>query len=185
MKKGIVYKIELDNEMYIGSTEQQLCDRQRGHNSDMKNSPHRKLYKKCIEQEIETIKCIWVADIEFNSTAEKRAIEEKYRKELNATLNSQRCYTTKKERREDQNANNKIYIEKNKEKLSQYRKKYREKNKDRIAEYQKKYNKEYAEKNKEKITEKNKKYYENNKEKEKERGKIYREKMRENKDKIT
>ena len=37
MKKGIVYKIELDNEMYIGSTEQQLCDRQRGHNSDMKN----------------------------------------------------------------------------------------------------------------------------------------------------
>jgi len=72
MKKGMVYKIELQDEIYVGSTEQKLCVRQSNHNAYLKLHPHRKLYKKCIEQGVDKIKCIWVADIEFNSTAEKR-----------------------------------------------------------------------------------------------------------------
>ena len=82
----MVYKIELQDEIYVGSTEQKLCVRQSNHNSDLKKYPNRKLYKTCIEQGIDKIKCIWVADIEFNSTAEKRMKEEEYRKKMNGTL---------------------------------------------------------------------------------------------------
>ena len=120
MTKGIVYKIELNDEIYVGSTEEKLCRRQSKHNYEIKKYPNRKLYKSCIEEGIEKIKCIWVADIEFNSTAEKRAIEEEYRKDLNAKLNSRKCYRTVEEKKIDD-------------------KKYREKNKDRIAEYKKLY----------------------------------------------
>ena len=32
MKKGYIYKIELQDEIYVGSTEQKLCQRQSNHN---------------------------------------------------------------------------------------------------------------------------------------------------------
>tara|TARA_R110002020_G_scaffold7745_1_gene32166 strand:- start:994 stop:1545 length:552 start_codon:yes stop_codon:yes gene_type:complete len=152
MNKGIVYKIEFNDEIYIGSTEQKLCSRQAKHNNYIKKYPNRKLYKKCIEEGIEKIKCIWVADIEFNSTAEKRAIEEEYRKDLNATLNSIRCYTTLEEYKQDK----KEYYEKNKEQLKEkykdYYKNYRNANKEKYKEYWL----EYYDEKKEEIVEKNK-----------------------------
>jgi hypothetical protein len=100
--KGIVYKIEVGDELYIGSTEEKLCARQGQHNRDLKKFPHRKLYKACIDNGINKIKCWWVADIVFNSFEERRAIEETYRKELNAKLNSLRCYSSKEEKEEYQ-----------------------------------------------------------------------------------
>ena len=98
--KGIVYKIEIGDELYIGSTEDKLCVRQGKHNYDLKKFPHRKLYKACIDNGVDKIKCWWVADIVFNSFDERRAIEETYRKKLNAELNSIRCYITKEEKKE-------------------------------------------------------------------------------------
>jgi hypothetical protein len=100
MNKGIVYKIEVGDELYIGSTEQTLCARQSCHNRDLKKFPHRKLYKACIDNGIDKIKCWWVADIVFNSFEERRAIEETYRKQLNAELNSVRCYRSQEEKKE-------------------------------------------------------------------------------------
>ena len=64
------------------------------------NKNHRKLYKSCIENNINYIKCVWVADILYNSTAELRMIEEQYRKDLNGNLNSRRCYITDTERKQ-------------------------------------------------------------------------------------
>ena len=43
MKKGFIYKIELDNEIYVGSTEQKLCERQSNHNAELKRHPNQKL----------------------------------------------------------------------------------------------------------------------------------------------
>jgi len=100
--KGIVYKIEIGDELYIGSTEDKLCVRQAKHNYDLKQFPHRKLYKACIDNGVDKIKCWWVADIVFNSFDERRAIEETYRKELNAELNSLRCYVSLEEKKEYQ-----------------------------------------------------------------------------------
>ena len=62
--------------------------RQAHHNNALKNQPHQKLYKSCIENNITDIKCVWVADVTFNSIAELRMVEETYRKELNGNLNT-------------------------------------------------------------------------------------------------
>lgn len=102
MNKAIIYKIEFENEIYIGSTSKKyLCMRQAEHNNNLKNKPHQKLYKKCIENKIDKIKCIWVADIKYDTNDEKRMIEEKYRKEMNATMNSVKCYRSLEEKKED------------------------------------------------------------------------------------
>jgi len=144
--KGIVYKIEIGDEIYIGSTEEKLCVRQGKHNYDLKKFPHRKLYKACIDNGIDNIKCWWVADIVFNSFDERRAIEETYRKQLNAELNSQRCYSSKEEKEEYQ----KQYNIDHKEEKKQYRLDHKEK----IAESSKQYYLDH----KEKIAEKNRLY---------------------------
>jgi hypothetical protein len=137
--KGIVYKIEIGDELYIGSTEEKLCKRQGKHNYDLKKKPHRKLYKACIDNGINKIKCWWVADIIFNSFEERRAIEETYRKELNAKLNSLRCYSSKEEKEE-------------------YQKQYKLDHKEKIAEYKKQYDIKYNLDHKEKIAERNRLY---------------------------
>ena len=150
MKTGLIYKIELtENNIYIGSTKQTLCKRQSQHNNALKTQPHQKLYKSCIENNITNIKCVWVADVTFNNIAELRMVEEKYRKELNANLNTIKCYTSEdrkeyyKNNKDTINKKQKEYYENNKNK----KKEYYEKNK----EYNKEYYEEYNKKNKEKI----------------------------------
>jgi hypothetical protein len=148
--KGIVYKIEIGDELYIGSTEEKLCKRQGQHNYDLKRYPHRKLYKACIDNGIDNIKCWWVADIVFNSFDERRAIEETYRKKLNAELNSIRCYRSQEEKKEDK----KQYDLDHKEEKKEYSKKYIIDHKEEIADYQKQYRLDH----KEKIAERNRLY---------------------------
>ena len=128
--KGIVYKIEIGDELYIGSTEEQLCVRQGKHNYELKKFPHRKLYKACIDNGIDKIKCWWVADIVFNSFNERRAIEETYRKELNAELNTRRCYRSQEEKKEQ----NKQYKIDHKEEIKIKSKIYDDEHKEQIAE---------------------------------------------------
>ena len=130
--KGIVYKIEIGDELYIGSTEEKLCVRQGKHNYDLKKFPHRKLYKACIDNGVDKIKCWWVADIVFNSYAERRAIEETYRKELNAKLNSCRCYITLEEKKEQHTEYNKQYYLDHKKKIAEKDRLYRIANRDTI-----------------------------------------------------
>ena len=173
MNKGIVYKIEVGDELYIGSTEQKLCARQSCHNRDLKKYPHRKLYKACIDNGINKIKCWWVADIVFNSYAERRAIEETYRKQLNAELNSNRCYVSPEEMKEykkqyelDHKEEKKQYRLDHKEKIAEQQKQYKLDHKEKIAEYKKQYHidhkeetKQYYLDHKEKIAEETRLYY--------------------------
>tara|TARA_R100000951_G_scaffold62151_2_gene52140 strand:- start:482 stop:934 length:453 start_codon:yes stop_codon:yes gene_type:complete len=100
--KGMIYKIVVDGEIYIGSTkEKYLSDRQGKHNYALRNRPHTQgLYEFCLGKGIDKIKCEWVADIEFNNINELRTEEEKFRKELNATLNDRKCNATEEERKE-------------------------------------------------------------------------------------
>jgi len=120
MNTGVIYKIELnENDIYIGSTTQTLCKRQSAHNSNLKNYPQRKLYKSCIENNVDYIKCIWVADVEYNSNAELRMIEEKYRKELNCNLNMLKCYRSKEDKKENKKEYNDKFYEKNKDKINE------------------------------------------------------------------
>ena len=177
MNKGIVYKIEVGDELYIGSTEEKLCVRQGSHNRDLKKFPHRKLYKACIDNGVDKIKCWWVADIVFNSYVERRAIEETYRKELNAKLNSIRCYRSHEEKKEDR----KQYNLDHKEELKEYKKQYQLDHKEELKEYKKQYHIDHKEEinqykldHKEKITEYQKQYKLDHKEKLAEQQKQYR-----------
>ena len=139
--KGIVYKIEIGDELYIGSTEEKLCVRQGKHNYDLKKFPHRKLYKACIDNGVYKIKCWWVADIVFNSFDERRAIEETYRKELNAKLNSCKCYSSKEEKKEEK----KQYRLDHKEEIKQYNKQYELDHKEEKKQYNKQYELDHKE----------------------------------------
>ena len=143
MNKGIVYKIEVGDELYIGSTGEKLCVRQGSHNRDLKRYPHRKLYKACIDNGINKIKCWWVADILFNSFEERRAIEETYRKQLNAELNSVRCYRSQEELKEYK----KQYSIDHKEEKKEYDKKYSIDHKEEKKQYRLDHKEEIAETN--------------------------------------
>ena len=131
---GMIYKIEInENDIYIGSTSETLCRRQSKHNYDKKRYSERKLYKSCIENNIDYIKCIWVADCEYNSIEELRMIEEDYRKKLNGNLNMVKCYQSE----EDKKEYDKKYREENIDKIKKYLKEYREENIDKIKEKKK------------------------------------------------
>ena len=100
-----------------------------------------------------------------NIIDEATARERYWKRELNATLNTQEPGRTIKEWREDNKEKiteyRKEYYENNKEYIKEQKKEWRENNKEKIAEQ----NKEWRENNKEEIAEKKKQKYENNKHK--------------------
>jgi len=147
---GTVYKIEIYDKIYIGSTIMKLSGRQASHNRDYRKNIYKyKLYEECRKNNIENIVCIPLETIEIENDLEIRELEQEYIEKLKPSLNSYIAYTglTKEEYMKERYERNK------------------EENKERVREYMK----EYSINNKEKLTEKSKKYYENNKEKIKQR----------------
>ena len=97
--KGYIYKIVMENEVYIGSTKRNISTRQAEHNYRLRHpstKTNSKLYTHFRHNQ-QSIKCVWVADVEYNSTPELRVVEETYRHSLNATLNGQRSYKSKQD----------------------------------------------------------------------------------------
>ncbi len=94
-KKGSIYTIELGEEIYVGSTVEPLKKREYNHNYKFKHNTfsNNKLYKKCIELGITKIECKLLKIFEYQNIKELRNEEEKYRVELNASLNSLICNT--------------------------------------------------------------------------------------------
>jgi hypothetical protein len=105
---GFIYKIEIDNQIYIGSTKQKLlCQRQADHNRDL-NNPNSKnynnpLYKFCREHNVSKIICELIETVEDN---ELKILEQGFINLLEPTLNSQRAYRTEEERIEQIKLNN-------------------------------------------------------------------------------
>jgi len=122
--KGIIYKINIDNEIYIGSTtEQYLSTRQSHHNYSLRNRVESAyLYKKCIEKNITKIICEFIKYVEYENLDELRIEEELTRQEYNATLNEVKCYRSNEERLE----NDRNWYHKNKEKRQDYIEKNKE-----------------------------------------------------------
>ncbi|HDK27856.1 MAG TPA: hypothetical protein ENG48_12315 [Candidatus Atribacteria bacterium] len=153
MFKGLIYKIELGDDVYVGSTKAlKLCYRQSVHNWNLRNGRTAKLYKTARELGIEKLKCIWLEDYECNKLCKLRAREEELRKELNAQLNDRNCCGADIERQKNTARQYyKIYMPKyvrsNKERIKVIRARYYQKNKEHI----KKRSKDYYHKNKEAI----------------------------------
>ena len=155
---GTVYKIEVNKEIYIGSTIQKLFDRQATHNTLLRQNKEKyKLYEECRENNITKIKCILLEEKEIEDIDEIRMLEQEYITKLQPTLNSWSAYRTEEDKKEHSKEYQKDYYENNKE----YKKEYYENNKDKELER----NKKYYNENKEKVKESKRKYRDNNKEK--------------------
>jgi len=133
------------------------------------NSPNynTKLYKAMRKYGIEN----FVFKIEYTlksaTNHQVLRVEEIYRLFLKANLNTNRCFLTAEQKKEDKKKN----YEENKEEIKEDKKKYYEENVDKIKEYQEK----YRENNKEVKKEYDKKYREENVDKLKEYQEKYRE----------
>ncbi len=198
--KGKIYKIynTINDDIYIGSTIQNLKSRLSSHLSHSKKNEFckRLLYKTMNELGIENF---YIELIENYPCDNKKELEEREKywiKQEKSTLNICIPHRTQQEYYHD-NANKilnyaKLYRENNKNDINQYQTQYRENNKEYFQQYNKQYydeNKEkllknkseYKKNNREKCNEYNRKYIENNKDKIKENDKQH---YNDNKDKI-
>mgnify|MGYP003650311726 FL=1 len=99
MIDGIIYKIEIGEDFYIGSTETTLKIREKRHNNDLKWR-NQKLQKFCKENNINKITLIELEKVKIENKLELRIIEQDYINKLQPSLNSQRAYISKEERKE-------------------------------------------------------------------------------------
>jgi len=162
MENYVIYTITNDdfpNDFYVGSTDN-FEERKTNHRKTCNNPKNKgyniKVYKFIRENggwkkwKMQIIKdCGEITEIQA------KQIEEEFRINLCANLNTRRAYLTEEQRKEL----NAEYRKENKQAISEQKKEYREENKQAIAEKQK----EYREENKQAIAEKHKEYYEENK----------------------
>lgn len=162
-QNGKIYKLTngITANIYVGSTKQKLCDRMAGHRRDANANYSSSLHEHMNLVGVEHFKIVQIEAFPCNTKEELHAREEYWRKELNATLNSQKCYVE----------GIKYNIEK-KNHESQYHKKYYEENRVQILENCK----QYAAQNADKIVARKKVYNEHNKAHYQAVNKQYREK---------
>jgi hypothetical protein len=96
---GIVYKVNIGNKYYIGSTKNKLNERENKHNFKIKNGSKTKFHDECIKNNIYKVKCI-----ELYRGTDYKEIENKIVLE---SLNDKHCLNMKavisnKERRKEQ-----------------------------------------------------------------------------------
>ena len=95
---GFIYKIEVVEECYIGSTKNKyLCNRQYSHNYNMKNNNTSHLYNYCREHNVKKIICEKIEEVDNENS---RIKEQEYINKLKPTLNTHRAYQTHEERQE-------------------------------------------------------------------------------------
>lgn len=139
---------------YVGSTAN-WKERQRQHKSICNNENSKEYNSK--KYEIirenggwENFKMIQLGTSEQLNKRQAEQVEEEYRLELKANMNSQKCYLTEEQKIEQKKDCYKKYREENIDKILEYQQKYREENK----EYQQNYYKENADKINEQTLEK-------------------------------
>lgn len=163
--KGLIYKIQhntINDLVYVGSTIN-FTRRKNEHKSRCNNENNNTLKYRTMRANggWDTFRMVVVKLYSCNNKRELDVEEERYRVELQASLNDRRCYRTEEEITEQI----KDYQKENREAILEQKKNYYETNKETILEQQK----NYREANKEAILEYKKDYYEANKEKAKEK----------------
>ncbi len=176
----VFYKIVcLDNSVelcYVGSTAN-FIKRKSEHKNDCYNQ-NRPNYNSKIYKTIRdnggwsNFKMIQLETREQLTIRQAEQIEEEYRVELKAYMNSKRCYLTEEQKREADKEYTKKYYDENRDKILEKQQKYYEENKDKILEQKQNYYdenkdkiKNYREANKDKILKYQQNYREENKDK--------------------
>lgn len=141
--KGKIYKIEndIDDEVYIGSTVQPLCERWGGHKREINRNKYKcKLYQKIREYGVEHFKIVLVEEYPCDNVEQLKAKEAEYIRQM-GTLNHTIPNRTKKQYWEDKkeqiNENRRQTYQTNKEVILERNKQYRETNKEQYLERKK------------------------------------------------
>ena len=113
--EGFIYKIEFEDELYVGSTTSRLKQRETEHKYQLKKHNNAKLYTMLNEHNVSTVKCILLERIECQNREQLYVLEQKYIDELKPTLNQNRVRTNSKEYAKKYNP---IYYENNKKRLA-------------------------------------------------------------------
>lgn len=157
-QNGKIYKLWSpqgeEDEIYIGSTCDELHKRKNQHKKKTNNCNSKILFQKYDDVRIELIQ-----EYPCNSKAELIKKEGEHIRNNNCLNKIIPCRTYKEYYENNKDKWNKYY-ENNKEKIKEYQKEWRENNKEVIADY----GKEYRENNKKIIADYRKEYYENNQE---------------------
>ena len=121
--KGKIYKIEFNDNLYIGSTIMKyLSQRQQAHNKDYKIGKKFKLYEECKKHNIEKIKCILLEEVDINDKLELSIIEQRYIEELKPNLNMVSAHLSLIENRRKCNIRQKKYYEDHRDKILEKKK---------------------------------------------------------------
>ena len=127
-QEGKIYKIynTSNDDIYIGSTTQKLCERMRNHRNAHKSKHHFNLpiYKAFREHGVENFFIELIEKCPCNDTDELMNTEGNYTRELKPTLNMRIAGRTRKE-----------YYTDNQEQILNKKKQFGEGNKERIATY--------------------------------------------------
>ena len=104
---GFIYKIEIYNQIYIGSTKQKLNKRQITHNQGLNNPNDRNyniyLYRFCREKKVEKIICELIEEVNNNELV---LLEQEYINKLQPTLNTRGAYRTEEQKLLDRKEHN-------------------------------------------------------------------------------
>jgi len=96
---GYIYKIQKNDNMYIGSTTQTLTSRQYKHNFKLKDNIYQyRLYKFCRNNNITNIILQEIEEVEVETKKDLFKIEQKYMNFFKPNLNERKSYRTKEER---------------------------------------------------------------------------------------
>jgi len=131
--KYIIYKIQIKDFVYIGSTQ----------NYTQRKAKHRRICINDYEQRhtcllYKTIRenggwdCCYmtpIKEIEVETRRQAEMVEESTRIEYDAQLNMRRPFTTDEEKKDYHKDYHKAYYESNREKINEYRRKWREEKK--------------------------------------------------------
>ena len=92
---GFIYKIEVEGELYVGSTKNKLYQRHSLHNHYLNNPDSKNynnpLYKFCREHNVKKIICELIEIVE---DSELKILEQEYIKMLEPSLNTYRAFQT-------------------------------------------------------------------------------------------
>jgi len=157
-QNNVIYKIQhktIDELIYIGSTTN-FAKRKYQHKYSCINEKNKEYNEKKYVMIRENggwdmFDMVLVKKYPCNDYLEAFAEEENIRREMNANMNSLRCFRTQEEKQECSRVKNKKYYEINKEEIKVNCKKYYENNKQEICEKQKKYNELHKEKTSQKV----------------------------------
>jgi len=163
-KKGLIYKIEVDNELiYIGSTTN-MRSRKNAHKTCCFNEKSKQyncnIYKIIRDKGItkqnfkNRVNLIWMCDVEYNKRYELNAIEAEYIRLFKPIGNSRVPYEKEWNIKQYHKQYHKDYYQNNKDKIKQRNKEYYQDNKDKVKQYYK----QHYQDNKDKIKQSNTKY---------------------------